>query len=142
MSSNTLIAITVEVYPPVGWPVEKEAVKDWDRSQSEVTEACLTSLGFAIPAARRQTLRWAYKARTFWSVFAVVASARKDVVFGSADCERVKEAEERGAFPAVPAKKSSGKLLLLMGDVVETKKLTLALAPRVEERARGRQKEE
>jgi hypothetical protein len=112
--THQLVKIDVGVYPKFDpasecWPVDKSATKDWDASDSTVTEACLTALGFFIPQSRSQKLKWCYKAKMFRSDFLVVALADTDVVFGSADCERIKVADdEKSSFPILPSKKSAG----------------------------------
>lgn len=137
MGDNNLVVITIEIYAAGGWRgIQQKAVKDWDSSQSEITEACLTSMGFAIPASRKQNLTWAYKARRFRSDFVVVASAKQDVVLGSADCEGVYDADQPGAFPTTPEKKSLGEWFLLCNQQ------RLTWTPRVEEGAGSKHQRE
>lgn len=98
--------IPIGVYTGGRTPVAQSAVKDPNRSQSEITESRLTSMGLAIPPSGRQKLKLAYKACTFWSDFVVVASAKYDIVLGSADDEHVRNADIPSSFPTQVEKKS------------------------------------
>lgn len=103
------VPTSIGVYTGGPRPVAQTAVKDPNRSRSEITEACLTKLGLTIPPSGRRKLKWAYKACTFWTEFVVVASAKDDIVLGSADDERVRDADIPSSFPSQVEMKSRGE---------------------------------
>ena len=87
---------------------ERKLAKGTADDHSEMTEACLVSLGHNVPDDRRKELRCGHKALT-WSIeFHIVERAGREVVLGSHDCEQVRAADDPGAFIVEASKKSKG----------------------------------
>ncbi|ETN47151.1 uncharacterized protein HMPREF1541_01342 [Cyphellophora europaea CBS 101466] len=85
---------------------ERKLAKGTADDHSEMTEACLVSLGHNVPDDRRKELRCGHKALT-WSIeFHIVERAGREVVLGSHDCEQVRAADDPGAFIVEASKKS------------------------------------